>query len=184
MARLPRAVLPLVGGVHAFSRTIRWERLFVTERDGYAFLFRAALAFERFDLECRTYALMPNHFHFLLHGRRDDVSLAMHWLLGGYARWFNRENGFRGHLFGDRYGTREITDADHELRVARYIVLNPVEAGLATHPQRWKWSSYRATVGSDQVPSFLSLAWLDSVMSRSAFASFVEAGLAELDAAA
>jgi len=77
-----------------------------------------------------------------------------------------------------------ITDVDHELRVARYIVLNPVEAGLATHPRRWKWSSYRATVGSDQVPSFLSLAWLDAVMSRSAFASFVEAGLAKLDAAA
>lgn len=184
MARLARNVLPEVCDLHVFSRGIRRERIYVTERDGFAFLFRAAIAFERFGVECRAYCLMPNHFHFQLSGRRADISATMHSLLGGYASWFNRQYEFRGHLFGDRYGTVLLEDEAHELRVARYIVLNPVEAGLCVHPRQWKWSSYRAMVGLERAPDFLKLGWLDRLMGRAEFATYVDDGLAALALAA
>jgi REP element-mobilizing transposase RayT len=184
MTRLPRRILPETCDLHVYSRGIRRERIFLRERDGDAFLFRVALACERFDLECRTYCLMPNHFHFLLSGRRTDVSDAMRWLIGGYAVWFNKQHGHRGHLFGDRFGARLIDDAADAVGTARYILLNPVEAGLCEHPRQWKWSSYRATVGLELVPAFLSLGWLDQVMSRASFAAYVDEGLAALELAA
>jgi len=41
------------------------------------------------------------------------------------------------------------------LTVARYIVLNPVRAGMVERPGDWPWSSYRATAGLEAVPSWL-----------------------------
>jgi hypothetical protein len=41
------------------------------------------------------------------------------------------------------------------LTACRYVVLNPVRAGLVTSPEQWPWSSYRATAGLEPVPPFL-----------------------------
>ncbi len=43
------------------------------------------------------------------------------------------------------------------LELSRYVVLNPVRAGLARRPDEWPWSSYQATVGLDGVPEFLTV---------------------------
>jgi hypothetical protein len=40
-----------------------------------------------------------------------------------------------------------IVDDRHLLTVYRYIVRNPVEAGLCAHPLDWTWSSYPAAAG-------------------------------------
>jgi hypothetical protein len=42
----------------------------------------------------------------------------------------------------------------------RYVVLNPVLAGLAAEPAAWRWSSYRATAGTAAPPPMLDLSWL------------------------
>lgn len=53
-------------------------------------------------------------------------------------------------------------DADlHEL--CRYIVRNPVRAGLVAHPGQWGWSSDRATAGEAPVPAFLTVDWVLSL---------------------
>lgn len=178
MVRLPRNVLPESCEVHVYSRTIRRERLFLSERDGFAFLFRTALAVEQNPVECRAYCLMPNHFHLQLFGARDAISRLLQWLLGGYATWFNREHGYRGHLFGDRYGARLVQDDAGRLRVARYIVGNPVVAELCRQPREWRWSSYRAMTGLEPTPAFLTLDWLDRSIGRDAFRLYVDEGLA------
>jgi len=41
------------------------------------------------------------------------------------------------------------------VEVCRYIVRNPVRAGLVKHPGDWPWSSYRATAALERAPSFL-----------------------------
>jgi hypothetical protein len=43
------------------------------------------------------------------------------------------------------------------LRAHRYVVRNPVEAGLCATPADWRWSSYHATVGATRPPAFLDL---------------------------
>src|SRR5262249_55577751 len=42
------------------------------------------------------------------------------------------------------------------LTLSRYVVMNPVRAGLVTRPDDWPWGSYRATVGLSSIPAFLS----------------------------
>jgi hypothetical protein len=74
--------------------------------------------------------------------------------------------------------------------VCRYIVLNPVRAGLVAHPRQWRWSSYRATAGEAPVPAFLTVDWvlaLGAAPGRAAaerrYRRFVRAGLAQGPAA-
>ncbi|MEO8218632.1 MAG: hypothetical protein ABI718_16270 [Acidobacteriota bacterium] len=45
----------------------------------------------------------------------------------------------------------------------RYVVLNPVRAGLVKRPEEYKWSSYRAITGYEEAPSWLAT---DRVLGR------------------
>ena len=48
----------------------------------------------------------------------------------------------------------------HLLEVARYVVLNPIRAGVCADPGAWPWSSYGPTSGRQEVPAFLTVDWL------------------------
>jgi hypothetical protein len=67
----------------------------------------------------------------------------------GYATGFNARHGRINHLFGKRYGNSPLADEDAVLHACRYVVLNPVRAGLVRRPEDYRWSSYRATIGVD-----------------------------------
>jgi len=68
------------------------------------------------------------------------------------------------------------------LELARYIVLNPVRAGMVKDPEEWPWSSYRGTVGMTQNVPFVRTDWLLSACgatrrgAMTAFARFVAEG--------
>lgn len=48
----------------------------------------------------------------------------------------------------------------HLLELCRYVVLNPVRAKLVPHPRQWAWSSYRATAGEREAPTWLTTDWI------------------------
>jgi putative transposase len=46
------------------------------------------------------------------------------------------------------------------LELSRYIVLNPVRAGMVRSVKDWRWSNYRATAGLTPVADWLFIDWL------------------------
>ena len=66
--------------------------------------------------------------------------------------------------------------------MCRYVVLNPVEAGICEQPEQWGWSSYSATAGLSPAPAFLAvdelLAFFGSSIerARAAYCAFVSEG--------
>jgi REP element-mobilizing transposase RayT len=64
-------------------------------------------------------------------------------LNGGYARWSNRFLGREDHAWGKRFGSVPIETDEHLLEACRYVVLNPVRAGICASPAAWPWSSLR-----------------------------------------
>jgi hypothetical protein len=48
------------------------------------------------------------------------------------------------------------------LTVYRYVVRNPVEAGLCTRPGEWTWSSYPAALGEGNRFAFVDIAFMVS----------------------
>ena len=82
-----------------------------------------------------AYCLMPDHVHLLLRGRSataDLRSLILSWnTRTGYA-WRNKTGE---QLWQRGYYDHIVRDGENHVAVARYILLNPVKAGLAERPE-------------------------------------------------
>jgi hypothetical protein len=83
----------------------------------------------------------------------------MRHLNGVYTQAFNRRHQRVGHLFQGRFSAILVEKESHLLEVLRYVVLNPVRAGLVASPRDWAWSSFRATAAEAPAPPWLETAW-------------------------
>lgn len=115
---------------------------------------------ERFDWLCHAYCLMENHYHLLIETPDGNLSKGMRELNGVYTQWFNQRHKRVGHLFQGRYKAILVEKNSNLLSLCRYVVLNPLRAGLVRRPERWTWSSYGATIGLVKRPSFLTVEWV------------------------
>jgi hypothetical protein len=93
---------------------------------------------------------MNNHYHLLIETPDGNLSKGMRHLNGIYTQRYNKRYKRTGHIFQGRYKAIIIQKESHLLAVCRYVVLNPVRARAVKHPEEWKWSSYKATAGSER----------------------------------
>jgi REP element-mobilizing transposase RayT len=160
MARRPRLQLP--GGIyHVMSRGNRKAPIFDDDDDRRRFLDVVADAAVRYDVGCYAYCLMGNHYHLLVTTRLGNLSRAMKHVNGVFTQASNRRHRRTGHLFEGRFHSLIVENEGYLRDVVRYVVLNPVRAGLVDHPAAWPWSSHRGTAGLEPAPPFLDVAWLD-----------------------
>jgi len=159
MARPLRITYP--GAVyHLTSRGNEKKPIFKNDRDRSAFLDILAQVNNRYHWLCHACCLMENHYHLVIETPDGNLSSGMRQLNGVYTQFFNQHHKRTGHLFQGRYKAILIQKDNHLLEVCRYVVLNPVRAGMVDHPKEWKWSSYRATAGLGKQPSWLTTDWV------------------------
>jgi putative transposase len=159
MPRRPRFQAP--GAIyHLTSRGTEGRDIFLDDLDRRRFLSVLEKVVLERDWTCGAYCLMTNHFHVLVQTPNADLAAGMHRLNSVHANYFNRRHDHTGHLFQSRYYSEVIVHESHLLEVCRYIVLNPVRAGLCRRPGWWPWSSYRATAGYVSPPKFLAVDWV------------------------
>jgi REP element-mobilizing transposase RayT len=119
-------------------------------------LAAVSTAVDEFGWLVHAYCLMPNHYHLLVETPLPNLSRGMKKINGTYAQGFNARYTRVGHLFQDRFHSILVDRDDYLLILSRYIVLNPVRAGIADAPEEWIWSSYRPTIGMGPRPRFLT----------------------------
>jgi putative transposase len=115
---------------------------------------------ERRGWLCHAYCLMGNHYHLVVETPAANLGRGMRDLNGMYTQAFNRRHGRSGHVFQGRYHAVLVQRDAHLLELCRYVVLNPVRAGLVVRAEDWRWSSYRATAGLAGRPEHLCIDWL------------------------
>ena len=184
MPRPPRPQFP--GAIyHVTTRGNRKQEIFSGDRDRIRFLQLLERVVAALGWRCHTYCLMTNHYHLLVETPQANISQGMHRLNGVYAKWFNWRHDFEGHVFERRFRGGLVEGDAHLLELTRYIVLNPVRAGLTGTAGTWRWSSYNATVGARRRPPFLTCTWVLSLFSRDPqracelYAEFVADGAAQ-----
>ncbi len=143
MARLARIVVP-GHPHHVTQRGNRGMDTFLREADYARYLELLANGCGEAGTDILAYCLMPNHVHLILvPGDEDGLRGALGDAHRRYTRHVNLREGWRGHLWQERFHSFPMDEA-HLVMAARYIELNPVRAGLAKRAKQWRWSSARA----------------------------------------
>ena len=65
----------------------------------------------------------------------------MRQLNGVYTQLANRTHGRVGHVFQGRYKAILVDEDNYLLELARYVVLNPVRAGVVQEAKDWPWTN-------------------------------------------
>jgi len=163
---------------HVMNRGNGRQAIFADATDAQRFIELLAEIAAPLDWRCYAYCLMTNHYHLLVQTPQANLWQGMHMLNSRYVKAFQRRCGRGGHLLERRYRPILVERQEYLQEVARYVVLNPVRAGICERAEDWPWSSYRATAGLAPRPSFLTTKWLLGSFGGSVrrYREFVEAG--------
>jgi REP element-mobilizing transposase RayT len=163
---------------HVTSRGNARAPIFLEDADRHRFLDILGEVVDRHRWRCHAYCLMTNHYHVLLETPEANLSPGMRQLNGLYTQGFNRRHERVGHVLQGRFSGILVERESHLLEVARYVVLNPVRAGIVRSAEDYRWSSLRAALGLARSPSWLTL---ESVLapfgSRARYREFVREGV-------
>jgi REP element-mobilizing transposase RayT len=140
---------------HVFARGSNRQAIFLNEGDYVEFDMLLAAEIRRQRLESFGWSLMPNHWHGVFRCPEEGLSRFMQRLNHRYALRFDRRWGRTAHVFDNRFGSVLQETEEQFLWTLRYVVRNPVEAGLCASPFDARWTSFRAVVGLAPAPEYL-----------------------------
>jgi putative transposase len=145
---------------HVLNRGVGRMRLFLKDGDFEAFERVLAKTLETRPMRIVAYAVLSNHWHFVLWPRRDgDLGAFMQKLTITHVRnWQeNRRRVGYGHLYQGRYKSFPIQSDEHFYQVVRYVERNPLRAGLVDRAEDWRWGGlWRRTHGTAELGELLS----------------------------
>ncbi len=168
---------------HITARGNERKKIFLDDRDREIFLNIIKQVKDRFHWLFHSYVLMGNHYHLLVETPEANLSRGMRQLNGVYTREFNWRHARVGHLFQGRFKAILIEKDDYLVEVSRYIALNPVRANIVKKAEDWPWGSYRASIGIDNPPVWLTVEWIleqygaDRKVAAACFRRYVEKGI-------
>jgi len=176
--------IELAGGLyHVTSRGDRREAIYRDAQDRVDWLAVLGEVCSRFNWRCHAYCEMTNHYHVVVETPDANLSNGMRQLNGVYTQVMNRRHGLVGHLFQGRFKAILVEREAYLLELARYVVLNPVRAGMVPGAGDWPWSSYRAMVGEAPAAAWLETDWVlgqfgeERSRARGGYAAFVREGV-------
>ena len=152
MPRIPRGQQ---GGYayHIINRGNARATVFHKPQDYEAFVSLLAEAKKRHQVKLFGFCLMPNHFHLVLEpAHQTALSQFMQWLLTSHVRRYHKHYGSSGHIWQGRFKSFPVQRDEYLITVLRYVLQNPVRAGLSSTAREWLWSSLRRPQLIDPCP--------------------------------
>lgn len=162
---------------HVTSRGNAQQDIYLDDEDRELFMLVLGECCELFNWSVHSWCLMTNHYHLLIETPDANLSKGMRYLNGVYTQRFNRKHSRVGHVFQGRYKAILVDKNEYLQELSRYIVLNPVRAGMVEGAENWGWSSYGVTVGIKSCPSWFDREWVLSSFGkkeRSAIKNYIQ----------
>lgn len=122
-------------------RGINKQDIFFEEKDYLHFHNVIKKTKENFLYQLYSYVLMPNHIHLEIKDENQKLSQIIHSMATSYASYFNKKYQRVGHVFENRFKSKNVEDFNYILNLVRYIHQNPVKAKI-DKMEKYKWSSY------------------------------------------
>ena len=132
------------GIYHVMLRGINRQNIFEDDQDRLYFMSVLASCKKVSGFRLHAFVLMSNHIHLLLEPLDEALDMIFRRIGTRYAVWYNRKYQRAGHLFQDRFRSENVSTVQYYQTVLRYILQNPMKAGMEKHPGEYRWSSYTA----------------------------------------
>jgi len=145
---------------HVINRGNEKNNIFRDERDYRVFLKLLRETVIEHKWICYGYCLMGNHYHILIETPRANISKGMKKINAQFTQYFNFRYKRTGHLFQGRFKSNLVEKNSYLLELFRYIVMNPIRAGLCKKPNEYQWSSYGAMTSKDSRHDFVEKKWI------------------------
>lgn len=141
MGRKPR--IQYYGAIyHVIQRGRDGERVLLEDEDKSHLLELINEAKESKGFRVFAFLIMDNCYHLLIQALNVPISNIMHYINFKYARYYNSKSSKKGKVFRERYKSTLVQDERFLLPIVKYIHKYPVEAGLCSSIEEYKWSSH------------------------------------------
>jgi REP-associated tyrosine transposase len=151
---MPRRPRVFVDGAiyHVYCRFAHGARVFTAPEEAERFLAIVRDVKRTDGLSILAWCLMPTHYHLAVRTGRLPLWRSRRVIQGRFAVVHNRRHKTLGPLWQGRYKARVVEGQDGLNRLLAYIHLNPIKAGLAASPVRYRWSGHRELLGRVRGP--------------------------------
>ncbi|WP_415883604.1 REP-associated tyrosine transposase [Neptuniibacter sp. QD34_54] len=90
------------------------------------------LKFQAKRCDTLAYVVMPDHVHWLVQLNSTELSTIVHSVKSYSAKAINAYSGRQGAVWQNGFHDHALRDEEDLVDLARYVVLNPIRAGLAS----------------------------------------------------
>lgn len=146
-----RGRLHIPGGCyHVIGRGLERRDIFDDTADKRDFLSRFGNSLRRNGAQCLAWAIMSNHYHFLIRTSAQPLGRLMASVLGGFAGNYNRRHRRSGYVFQNRFTSILCNEDSYLLELVRYIHLNPVRAKMIddlSELNEYPWTGHTGIIG-------------------------------------
>ncbi|MFC1483331.1 transposase [Candidatus Margulisiibacteriota bacterium] len=127
---------------HVCARTNRGEIVFDDPFNQNMFEHVVRRALKKYSFIYNFEEIMGNHVHMIIEPLDgEDISRIMQWILARFAELYNRTYGIKGHFWYDRFKSKPILTVRYLMNCIKYIIDNPVRAGIVDHPMKYEGST-------------------------------------------
>lgn len=151
---------------HVTVRGDRKEHIFESDADRVSLLQLINETVDLYHWHLLAWCFMDNHYHLEVEAPIAALAAGMRRINGTYTQRFNHRYQRVGHVFQGRYKALPILTEQHLFGACRYIVRNPLRAGLVQDPAAWEWSSYRASALLSPGISGCDAAWIRTAVAE------------------
>ena len=127
---------------HVILRGNDKQDIFLDNQDYKKFLKEVKNTKEKYGYELYAYCLMTNHAHLVIYDKNDKLSKVIQSLDVSYSGFFSKKYEKVGHLFQNRFLSKEVETKEYLMQVCRYVHQNPEKAKISKI-DRYQWSSFR-----------------------------------------
>lgn len=135
---------------HVILRGINKQDIFLDTQDYQKFLKELKITKEKYNYEIYAYVLMTNHVHLIIYTPDNTISTSIQSLAIRYSLYFNKKYQRCGHLFQNRFLSKNVENTAYLLTLQRYIHQNPVKSKIAKL-EEYRWSSYQEYVNKSKL---------------------------------
>ncbi len=177
---MPRTSRIAVGGevYHVINRANGRLTIFNTQEEYQLFEQLLLETKELIDMRILAYTIMPNHWHLVLHPKKDgDLTAFMQRVSNSHTRKVHaitKTNG-SGHLYQGRYKSFLVESNEYLLTLIKYVERNPVRAKLTKKCQDWQWgSAHKRLLGTESKNKILDNPPIDLPLQYSSWINTTE----------